>query len=185
MHNELGVSPGGLCPRPQAHTKANFESCHGLQGRPRIAVEDVRDGRSSDPRFFGNPFNAPVAVPFTPQVNHHGLDHPVLWRGHVQAVRPAGVQARGATGLRSHHAFTVAPGTSNTLLGVVVAAFGAQVGFASVLVRPQRQLQHPSALANVSVLGHDVPASHRRRTACPIPERTAKSLCELAQPRSI
>lgn len=142
MQNELRISSGGIYPRPQANVEPNFESCHGLQRRPRIAVEDVRDRRSSDPRFFGNPFNAPVAVSFTAEVDHHGLDHLVLGRAHVQAVGPAGVQARGTAGLRSHHAFTVAPGTSNTLLGVVIPTLGPEVGFSRDLVRPERRFEH-------------------------------------------
>lgn len=142
MQNELRIPTGGRYPRPQTHAEADFESGHGLQRRPRIAVEDVRDGRSSDARLLRDPLDASVAVPLAPEVNHHGLDHLVFRRAHVQAVRPARVKAGGTTGLRSHHALTVAPGTLNVLLGVVVAAFGPQVGFASVLVRPQRQLQH-------------------------------------------
>lgn len=142
MQNELHISAGGLYPRPQTHAEADFESGHGLQRRPRIAVEDVRDSRCGDARLLSDPLDASVAVPFAPEVNYHGLDHLMLGRAHVETVRPARVEAGRATGLRSYHALTVAPGTSNTLLGVVVAAFGPEVGFASVLVRPQRQLQH-------------------------------------------
>lgn len=142
MQNELRISAGGLYPRPQTHAEARFKPGHGLQRRPSVPIEDVRDGRRSDPRFFGNPFNTPVAVPLAAEVNHHGLDHRVLRHAHVETVRPARVEAGRATGLRSYHALTVAPGTSNVLLGVVVAAFGPEVGFASGLVRPQRQLQH-------------------------------------------
>ncbi|WJY89288.1 hypothetical protein CCONF_03680 [Corynebacterium confusum] len=142
MQNELRISAGGLYSRPQTHTEADFEPGHGLQRRPRTAVEDDRDGRGGDARLLRDPLDASVAVPLAPVVNHHGLDHLVFRRAHVQAVRPARVKAGGATGLRSYHALTVAPGTSNALLGGVVAAFGPQVGFASVLVWLQRQLQH-------------------------------------------
>lgn len=142
MQNELRVLSGGLYPRPQTHAEADFESGHGFQRRPRIAVEDVRDSRGGDARLLSDPLDASVAVPLAAEVNHHGLDHLVLRRAHVQAVRPAWIQFRWATWLRSHHALTVAPGTSNTLLGVIVATLGPEVGFASGLVRPQRQLQH-------------------------------------------
>lgn len=142
MQNELRISAGDLYPRPQANPEADFESGHGLQRRPSVSIEDVRDSRCGDVGLLSDPLDASIAVPLAAEVNHHGLDHLVFRRAHVQAVRPAGVKAGGATGLRSHHALTVAPGTLNVLLGVVVAAFGPQVGFASVLVRPQRQLQH-------------------------------------------
>ena len=142
MQNELRIPAGGLYPLPQTHAEARFKPGHGLQRRPSVPIEDVRDGRSSDPRFFGNPFDAPVAVSLSPQVDHHGLDHRVLGCGHIETVGPALVKAGRTAWLRSHHAFTVATGTLNVLLGVVVAAFGPQVGFASGLVRPQRQLQH-------------------------------------------
>lgn len=120
MQNELRISSVGLYPRPQAHAEADFESGHCLQRRPSIPVEYVRDSRGGDTRFVRDALDASVAVSFTPKVNHHGLDHLVLGRGHVEAAGPAGVQARGTAGLRSHHVTTVAPGTSNALLGVVV-----------------------------------------------------------------
>lgn len=142
MQNELRVLSGGLYPRPQANPEADFESGHGLQRRPSVAIEDVRDCRGGDSGLFRDSFDASVAVPLAPEVNHHGLNHLMLWRAHVETVGPARVKAGGATGLRSYHGTTVAPGTSNTLLGVVVATLGPEVGFASGLVRPQRQLQN-------------------------------------------
>lgn len=89
MQNELRISAGSLYPRPQTHAEADFEPGHGLQRRPRIAVEDVRDSRSSDARLLRDPLDASVAVPLAPEVNHHGLDHRVLGRGHIEAVGPA------------------------------------------------------------------------------------------------
>ena len=142
MQNELRISAGDLYPRPQANPEADFESGHGLQRRPSVSIEDVRDSRGGDARLLRDPLDASIAVPLAAEVNHHGLDHLMLRRAHVETVRPARVETRGATWLRSYHATTVATGTSNALLGVVVSAFGPQVGFASVLVRPQRQLQH-------------------------------------------
>ena len=142
MQNELRISSGGLYPRPQTHAEADFESGHCLQRRPRIAVEDVRDCRGGDARLLRDPLDASVAVSLTPEVNNHGLDHLVLRRAYVQAVRPARVKTGGATGLRSHHALTVAPGTLTVLLGVVVATLRPQVGLAGDLVRPETRLEN-------------------------------------------
>lgn len=142
MQNELRVLSSGLYPRPQANPEADFESGHGLQRRPSVAIEDVRDSRGGDAGLLRDPFDASVTVPLAAEVNHHGLDHLMLGHGHTETVGPARVEAGGATGLRSYHAFTVATGTSNTLLGVVVAALGPQVRLPRDLVRPETRLEH-------------------------------------------
>ena len=142
MQNELRISAGGLYPRPKTHTESDFEPGHGLQRRPSVAIEDVRDSRGGDAGLLRDPFDASVAVPLSPEVNHHGLNHRVLRRAHVQAVGPARIQFRWATWLRSHHALTVAPGTSNTLLGVGIAAFRPKVRLPRDLVRPETRFEH-------------------------------------------
>lgn len=142
MQNELRVLSGGLYPRPQANPEADFESGHGLQRRPSVAIEDVRDSRGGDAGLLRDPFDASVAVPLAAEVNHHGLDHLMLGHGHIETVRPARVEAGGATGLRSYHAFTVAPGTSNVLLGVVISTLGPEVRLPRDLVRPETRFEH-------------------------------------------
>lgn len=142
MQNELRVLFGGFYPRPQANPEADFESGHGLQRRPSVAVEDVRDSRGGDAGLLRDPFDAPVAVPLAPQIDDHGLNHRVLERGHIEAVGPARVKAGRTAWLRSYHAFTVAPGTSNTLLGVGIAAFRPKVRLSRDLVRPEARFEH-------------------------------------------
>lgn len=128
--------------RPEAYAETDFEAGHCLQGGPGIPAQNVVDsrGRNAGPRGHG--FHRSEQAPLSAQIDDHGLDHRVLRRAHVETVRPARVEAGGATGLRSYHAFTVAPGTLNALLGVVVAAFGPEVGFASGLVRPEARFEY-------------------------------------------
>lgn len=94
MQNKLRISSGGLYPRLQAHTKSNLESGYGLQRRPRIAIEDVRDSRGGDARLLRDLLDASVAVPLSPQIDDYGLDHRVLGYRHIETGRPSRVTAR-------------------------------------------------------------------------------------------
>lgn len=82
MQNELRVLLGGLYPRPQANPEADFESGHGLQRRPSVAIEDVRDSRGGDARRLRDPWNPPMfGNPKSPGIGRKRLTPGLIFLG--------------------------------------------------------------------------------------------------------
>lgn len=160
--------------RPEACPEADFQAGYCLQRGPGIPAQNVGDsrGRNAGPRGHG--FHRSEQAPLSAQINDHGLNHLVLRNRYIETVGPARVAARGTAWLRSYHVTTVAPGTSNVLLGVVVATLGPEVGFASDLVWPERcferRLGRRDGMDRRPPLAGNPATEHRLSNAGPLSE---------------